>query len=237
MKLSKNILIIGTLMSLLILWNAAALGADLKGTVTYKGRTTEPEMLDYDGAADAGKSKPIGVKGLILGKGNTLGNVFVYIKSGLPDKEYPIPTEPVVLDQAEMLTSPRVLGIRVGQPLKIVNSDNTLHNVHAMPRTNIEFNLAMPKFREKTSKVFLEEELMFPIRCDVHSWMNAWCAVMKHPFFDVTSKNGKFTIKGLDAGTYKVEAWHERLGTRTATITVPKKGGKTLDFSFSETSK
>jgi hypothetical protein len=59
---------------------------------------------------------------------------------------------------------------------------------------------------------------------------------MSHPFFAVSGDNGSFTITGLPAGTYEIEAWHEKLGRKTASVTVPATGSVTSDFSFGPTS-
>ena len=70
-----------------------------------------------------------------------LENVFVYVKDGLGNYYFDVPTEPVKLDQQGCHYRPHVLGVRAGQPLAITNSDDTLHNVHAMPNANREFNM------------------------------------------------------------------------------------------------
>ena len=57
-------------------------------------------------------------------------------------------------------------------------------------------------------------------------------AVFTHPFFSVTGTDGTFTISGLDPGTYEITAWHEKLGTQTASITVGANDAKTQDFKF-----
>src|SRR6185295_3348805 len=110
---------------------------------------------------------------------------------------------------------PHVVGIQVGQPLEILNSDPTLHNVHAIPKQNKEFNFGQPNKGMKTARVFDKPEIMVPFRCDVHGWMNAYAGVVAHPFFAVSTADGSFTIKGLPPGAYTLEAWHERLGTQT----------------------
>ncbi len=230
---------LGLVLAIVLCSTIPAQGATLSGTVVFKGKAPEPVIIDMSEVEECAikHSAPVFKETLVLGKGQTLANVFVSVKSGLSKKEYPVPTDPMVLDQAGCRYSPHVFGIRAGQPLKILNPDGTLHNIHAMPKVNQEFNMAMPKFKKTAIKKFDKKESVFPIKCDVHSWMGAWCVVMDHPFFNVSKKDGKFTIKDLEAGTYEIEAWHEKLGTQSATITVSADEAKTLDFSFSSTDK
>jgi hypothetical protein len=125
-----------------------------------------------------------------------------------------------------------VMGIMVGQTYKILNSDGILHNVHALPKINKTFNRPMPPTLKEATATFDKAEEVFPIKCDVHPWMGASVGVFSHPFFSVTSTDGKFTISGLDPGTYEISAWHEILGTQTASVTVVAGGTKTQDFKF-----
>ena len=127
---------------------------------------------------------------------------------------------------------PHVSGVQIGQKIDILNSDGTLHNVHAMPKVknNVAFNEAMPGARKKITKRFSEKEVMVRIKCDVHPWMGAFVGVLDHPFFAVTDDAGNFEIKGLPAGTYTVTAWHERLPAKSATVTVKGDGDATADF-------
>ena len=122
--------------------------------------------------------------------------------------------------------------MRVGQPLEIVNSDPTLHNIHAMPKANAEFNNGQPIQGMKTTHTFTAKEVMVPFKCDVHGWMNAYVGVLDHPYFAVTDKDGKFELKGLPPGTYTIEAWHEKLGTQTQSVTIGAKETKDVTFTF-----
>src|SRR5512140_4009809 len=142
-----------------------------------------------------------------------LDNVFVYIKDGLGNKFlFDAPTEAVKLDQKGCDYVPHVVGLRVGQPLEIVNSDNTMHNVHGMPQTNQEFNYGQPVAGMKNAVTFTVPEVLIPFKCDVHSWMNAYIGVVNHPFFAVTAGGGKFELRNVPPGTYTIEAVHEKLG-------------------------
>ncbi|MGH7701238.1 MAG: carboxypeptidase regulatory-like domain-containing protein [Gemmatimonadales bacterium] len=170
---------------------------------------------------------------VVTGSGGGLANVFVYVKAGLPaGAQYTAPTAPVAIDQDGCLYHPRVLGLMVGQPLEIRNSDSLLHNIKAVPASNRPFNISQPAAGMRTTRTFNTPEVMVPLECNVHGWMNAYVGVVTHPFHAVSGENGSFTISGLPAGTYTIEAWHERFGTRTATVTVAAGGSATADFTF-----
>jgi plastocyanin len=158
--------------------------------------------------------------------------VFVYVKDGLGDRTFPAPQTEVVLDQRGCKYMPHVIGAQVGQPVKIINSDATLHNVHAVPKVNPEFNFSQALKGMENVRTFDRPEIMVPFRCDVHGWMAAYVGVVPHPYFAVTAANGSFEIKGLPAGTYTLEAWHETLGVQTATVTVDGTAPGTASFAF-----
>jgi plastocyanin len=164
-----------------------------------------------------------------------LGNVFVYVKDGLGNYVFDTPTEPLTLDQKGCRYHPHVFGIRVNQPLQIVNSDPTLHNIHALAKANPEFNNGQPIQGMKMTHTFTSKEVMLPFKCDVHGWMNAYVGVLDHPYFAVTGPDGKFEIKSLPPGTYTVEAWHEKLGTATEKVTLTEKENKEVMFHFKAT--
>ena len=218
-------------------WNVHA--ASISGTIKYEGDVPKFNeiKMDADPICLTHHTAPVYPQTLVVGEGNTMGNVFVYVKNGLAKKDYPAPAEPLVIDQNGCQYAPHVAGVRVGQTVKILNPDGTLHNVHALCKVNQEFNFAMPKFRAETTKVFDKEEFMFPLKCDVHPWMNGWLAVMPHPFFAATKPDGKFKIDNLPAGTYEIEAWHEKLGTQKASVTVTAEETKEVNFTFSKPQK
>ena len=135
-----------------------------------------------------------------IGKDGGLGNVFVYVKDGLGNYVWDVPTASVKLDQDGCRYRPHVFGIRVGQPLEIVNSDPTLHNIHAVPKNNKEFNTGQPVEGMKFTATFTAKEVMVPFKCDVHGWMNAYAGVLDHPYFAVTSETGRVRAEDPAAG-------------------------------------
>lgn len=214
---------------------AFAAGATITGTVTYAGAVPKlpPISMDADPVCAKKHATPAANEMLVLGSGNTMGNILVWVSKGLPaGKTWPVPSAPVVMDQNGCEYKPHVMGIMVGQTYRILNSDGVLHNVHALPKVNAQFNRAMPPTLKEATAKFDKPEDVFQIKCDVHPWMHAFLAVFNHPFFSVTGTDGKFTISGLDPGTYTITAWHERLGMQTATVTVAANATGTANLKF-----
>ena len=209
-------------------------GGTISGKVKFTG--TKPAMPKIDMTEEPKcKAKytaaPPTDEAVIVNANGTLADVFVYVKSGLPASyTAPAPAGPVTLDQDGCRYHPHVLGIMVGQTLAIKNADGILHNIKAKAVKNRPFNVSQPTSMT-TPRTFTAPEVMIPLECNVHGWMHAWLAVLPHPFYAVTGADGSFSLKGLPPGTYTIEAWHEKYGTQTATVTVTA-GPKTADFTF-----
>jgi plastocyanin len=222
-------------------WPGMALAASsINGTVVFDGKapTLKPLAMDADPACAKKHSGPVPAEMLVLGNGNTMGNIMVWVSKGLPaGKTWPVPKTPATIDQNGCLYSPHVMGIMVGQTYRILNSDGVLHNIHTLPKINAAFNKGMPPTLKEATTVFSKPEDVFHIKCDVHPWMSAYMAVFTHPFFSVTGTDGKFSISGLDPGTYEITAWQEKLGTRTATVTVGANETKSQNFKFAVPAK
>lgn len=208
--------------------------ATLKGVVKFVGEAPKPRLISMkaDRQCDALHSgKQLPAEDIVVNQNKTLKWVFVYVKEGVKGKYNP-PAEPVVLDQQGCWYRPHVFGIMVGQKLEIRNSDPLLHNVHATPKKNKPFNIGQPVKGMKSYYTFTTPEIMVPFKCDVHPWMSAYAGVLDHPFYSVTNDKGEFEIKNLPPGTYTIEAWHEKLGTQTQTVTVKAGEVKTIEFTF-----
>ncbi len=217
---------------------AAPLGrAAITGTVSLSGSAPANPVIDMSEEPQC-KSKHSGTISdpqYVVANGK-LANAFVYVKSGLPaNQTYPVPTQPVVIDQDGCIYEPRVFGAMAGQKIEIKNSDPVLHNIKAVPTANRGFNISQPSQGMTTTRTFATKEVMVPLECNVHGWMNAFVGVMDHPYFATTDADGRFSIQGLPAGTYEVEAWHEKLGTRTTTVTVGAEETKSADLTFAPT--
>jgi len=208
--------------------------ATVTGKVTFTGDKPAPKTISMDAVpACANQHKgPVLVEDTIVNANGTLKNVFVYVKSGLPARQWPVPPTPVAMDQKGCIYSPRVLGVMTGQDLEITNNDPSMHNVHPLPKNNKEWNTSQAPKGEKMIKQFDKEDIMIPFKCNVHPWMKAYVGVVSHPFFAVTAEDGSFSLKGLPPGDYTLEAWHEKLGTQEIKVRVAAKDSKTADFAF-----
>ena len=189
--------------------------ATLTGTVKLTGAkpATKAISMASDPICAGAHAEPTHEESAIVGEGGALKWVFVHVKEGVTGT-YPIPKTPVVLDQIGCTYKPHVFGVQAKQKIEIRNSDATLHNVHALPKDNREFNLGMPMQGMKLKKKFTKPEVMVKIKCDVHSWMSCYAGVLSHPFYAVSADDGLFSIAELPAGTYTIEAWHETFGTQ-----------------------
>lgn len=205
----------------------------IAGVVRFDGEVPElrPLSMDADPACAAKHEEPVYPELLAVDDQAGLANVLVYVADNVPQGPYP-PAEPPVIDQQGCRYTPRVAGIMVGQELKVLNSDELLHNVHSLSEVNRPFNRAMPAAIKQATFSFTDEEPAFRIKCDVHPWMSSYVGVFSHPYFAVTGPGGSFEIPGLPAGTYTIEAWHERLGSQRSGVTLLDGLAAMVDLRF-----
>jgi len=171
-----------------------------------------------------------------LVKDGKLADVFVYVKSGPAEAMAAAPTSmaPVVMDQKGCRYTPHVVGVMAGGQVEFRNSDPTMHNIHTMPVVagNQVIDVSQGPNGEPQRRVFAQPELMLPVRCNNHPWMNAFINVSATPFFAVTGEDGRFDLSGLPAGAYTLAAVHEKLGEQTIQVTVKPHEAGTAEFTF-----
>jgi hypothetical protein len=207
-------------------------GGTITGSVRFMGAPPQAQAvkMDADPVCKQQHATPVMSEEVVVNQNGTLKNVFVYVKEGAQPAAAP-PAAPVVLDQAGCWYKPHVFGIQVNQPLEIVNSDATLHNVNAKPAANQAFNVAQPAKGMRTTKKFAKPEVGVKFKCNVHPWMSAYAVVLDHPYFAVTDDQGAFSITGLPAGSYTLEAWHEKYGAQTQTVVVGSGETKSVELT------
>jgi plastocyanin len=214
-----------------------ATAATLTGRVTFVGAVPTPDriVVNHDAACLQALGSNSASEAVLVSADGGLQNVFIHVKDAFAEYSFAVPATAFVLDQKGCKYTPRVFGIRAGQTMEIINSDDTMHNVHALPMTNQEFNKGLALRGQRMTQVFTAPEVMVRFKCDVHAWMSAWVGVMAHPFFSVSAADGTYSIKGLPPGSYTVEAWHEKFGVRSAKTTLAASQTQTLSFTFDAT--
>jgi plastocyanin len=205
----------------------------ITGTVTFDGRPPAMGTLNMASEAQcaAAHAGPVPT-GDVLVKDGKVENAFVWIKDGLGDRVFPLPTAPVVIDQKGCVFTPRVAGAQTGQPIHFLNSDPLLHNVHSTPAEAKSWNLSLSKQGVQREVRVAKPEVMIPMQCDVHPWMRGYLGVLSHPYFAVTGADGKFVLPNVPAGQYVVGSWHERFGTREARVAVTAQETKDVGFAY-----
>jgi plastocyanin len=216
----------------------AAGGGSVSGRVRLTGKPPANALIRMGvdpmcSRANAGKR--VMQETVLADKDGGLANVFVRIVGTLP--RTPAPTQPVVIDQRGCVYVPRVVGVRVGQTLQVRNSDALLHNVHSVSTRQNAFNVGQPMQGMTNDFRLKDEEVMLPIKCDVHRWMTTYVGVVSHPYFAVTERDGRFTIGDVPPGSYTLEIWHEQYGTLAQPLRVRAAAATTVDFSYTGNEK
>ena len=208
----------------------AAGGGSIKGSVKLNGTPPAPKPIKRDTDPYCAR-KPMNEEDVVVGAGGALKNVIVRIAKGVTGHFDP-PAQDATLDQLDCMYRPRVQGIMAGQTLVIKNGDQTLHNVHSYKGPSTIFNQAQVPGLPPMGKKFNESGDIIKFKCDVHPWMTGYVSVTNHPFFAVTGDDGTFVIGKVPAGTYTLEAWHERYGSKTVEVTVAGDKPVEADFTF-----
>lgn len=205
----------------------------VRGVVKIDGPVPKSSKLNMTADPSCAKLHPGGVAAddVVADGGGGLENVIVFVSQGLEGRSFEPPAQPAVIEQKGCMYVPHVVAIQENQKLEVLNSDKTMHNIHPMPSNNREWNKAQPP-GTPLEETFSREEIAIPVRCNVHPWMHSYIAVFKHPYFSVTGKGGAFELKNLPPGTYTLEAWHEKLGTASQTITIGANETKSIAFVF-----
>jgi hypothetical protein len=211
-----------------------ATAGSISGTVRFTGKRPPRKLIDMSedpACVEAHHGKAYD-ESLEVNRKGDLANVFVYVKSGLEGKQFEPPATPVTIDQRGCWFRPRVLGIQVGQPLQVLNSDPVSHNIHPQAQVNREWNHSQGPGDPPLARKFTKPEVMIRVKCNIHPWMHAFIGVVENPYFAVSGEDGSFELKNLPPGDYTIEAWHETLGTEEQKVTVSASGKSTAKFTF-----
>ena len=211
----------------------APAGGTLSGKVTLSGSAPKGKPLDLTKEPECVKmhaADPLMPENVVVGTGNMLRNVVVYISGGSVD-QVPAPSNAVVYEQQGCHYTTHVLAFRVGQEIKISNGDPFSHNIHPIAKINREWNKIQPAGTPPFSYAYDREEFI-PVKCNIHPWMQGYFAVLRTSHFAVTGEDGRFTLPDLPPGHYTVTAWHETYGTQIQEVTITGGDSQTINFVF-----
>ena len=213
--------------------SASATG-EIVGKVNFRGKAPElrPILMDKDSVCASEQSGTVVPEDGRVNANETLPNAFVYIAKGTGNLSAPVPATPVTLTQAGCLYEPHVLGIVVAQPLQVVTSDPTTHNIHVMPKESRSWNVTQQPGSPPITSKFSHPEIMIPVRCNIHPWMEAYIGVVSNPYYAVTGDDGSFEIRGVPAGDYTLDVWTATFGTQERQATVRPGEKASVDFTF-----
>ena len=207
-------------------------GGSVSGKVTYEGTPAKQKPIDMskEPSCASQHATPITTETVVTGPGNALDNVVVYVSAGAPDDAKP-PAEAVSITQKGCQYIPHVVPMVVNQELKVINADQTSHNIHPLAKVNHEWNKSQPPGTPPFSEKFEKPEFI-PVKCNIHPWMHSSFAVLKNSHYAVSSGDGGFTLANLPPGKYTVTAWHESYGEQTQDVTISGSETKTVNFVF-----
>ena len=206
----------------------------IEGKVTYTGTPPKMKPIDMHQEPVCAKehNSPLETQAVVTGPGNALEYVVVYISAG---ESSPVtPSEPARFDQKGCMYVPHVLPLKAGQVLQIYSNDPFAHNIHPLPKRNPEWNRsqpagAMPINTRWDSPEFIE------VKCDIHSWMHGYFAVLNTTHYAVTDSNGNFSLTGLAPGKYTVTSWQEKYGAQSQEVVFTGADMKNINFVYKVT--
>lgn len=225
--------------------NAPAQWGDVTGRIVFEGELPKLEPKVKQGAAAGNDAQFCGAHEIrdytltINPDDKGVADVFVYIRQ--PSKVNPdlaaVPTEPVILDQKDCQFIPHAMVVRCKQQIIVKSDDPIPHNTNFVSTMNSGYNSIVTPNDREGQKVDIAKANANPeivpcrIKCDIHPHMEAYAAILNHPYMTVSDASGNFTIKGLPAGKNSLTIWHSKSGylIKLLDVEVPTGGSKTLD--------
>jgi plastocyanin len=218
----------------------AATAGSITGMIMLDGAPPALKTINMAGVPPCAKQHPADNRAtsedVVPGDGGTLQNVVVYLKGDFTAYSFDVPQTPANLDQGGCQFRPHVVALMTGQPLDVVSSDPTGHNVNVMAKINAAWNHTLAPRAQPVHQTFAHPEVAIPVKCNIHPWMKAYIAVFDQPYFAVTGKDGAFALRNVPPGTYTLTAWHEAYGSTEQSITVAPHETKTVALAFKSAS-
>jgi plastocyanin len=214
----------------------AATAGSVTGTILFTGTlplNKNINMIDVPNCAKMHSAQAM-TEGVVPGDNGTLQNVVVYLEGDFSAYSFPPAGAPVRVDQEGCIYSPHVVAVMTGDPLEVTNKDSVTHNINAMSHLRQGWNETQVHGGDPIVRRFAKQEIPVIVKCNMHPWMRFYLAVVDHPYFQVTGKDGQFTLHNVPPGTYTLTAWHETFGTKKQTVTIQSKQEQKVSFTFTD---
>jgi plastocyanin len=214
----------------------AATAGSVAGIIKFDGVPPKRRTISMAAVANCAKmhSSPALTESVVPGDNGTLQNVVVYLRGDFSQYSFDAAKSPAMIDQNGCVYSPHVLALASGQQLRVTNSDDTTHNIHAAPMKNRGWNESQPPQSSPINEAFARPEIGISVKCNVHPWMKAYISVFSNPYFQVTGKDGSFKFDNVPPGTYTLTAWHEQYGTKEQTVTIVAKQEQSATITYTD---
>lgn len=115
-----------------------------------------------------------------------------------------------IMDQINREFSPDVLVIPVGSTVSFPNSDKVRHEVYSFSPAH-RFQLPLYSGKPYPPQRFDRAGLV-TLGCNIHDWMVAYILVTDAEYFGSTNSAGRWSVRDVPPGRYRLEWWHPRLG-------------------------
>ncbi len=135
------------------------------------------------------------------------GGAVVFLKRADGPTPKPKETRVRAVAQKDKRFIPRVLVVTQGSTVDFKNDDPLFHNVFSLTKPN-DFDLGLYKGGTTRNHAF-DAPGAVQLLCNIHSAMIGWIYVVDTPWFGQADATGKFTIKGIPPGEYRLSVWHE----------------------------
>jgi plastocyanin len=153
----------------------------------------------------------------------------VYVDQPVAGAPFAPPAAPAVIQQKDATFVPRVLPVLVGTTVSWPNMDEIYHNVFSMSQTKA-FDLQLYNSDQPAKSVVFDKPGQVDVFCAIHTKMHCVVLVLENPYFALADDKGRFVIRNVPPGTYKLRAWHERVPGQVKEVTVPAEGDVRVDF-------
>jgi len=206
------------------------------GIVRFDGMPPKKKAINMSAVPNCAKlhSEPVMSEEVVPGDSGALQNVVVYLKGDFSAYYFPPAGAPVKISQNGCIYSPHVAAVMTGDPVEVGNADSTTHNINVISKSRQGWNETQAQGSAPIQKSFAKEEITLLVKCNIHPWMRFYLAVLSHPYFQVTGKDGQFALRNVPPGTYKLVAWHEEFGAREQNIVIEPKQEKTVSIAFTD---